>query len=128
MLHYYRIYHEYSLDGKKLTKTYCGYCIDENKEEETINVNWDNFYEFCSKYWCSRPFHFKQCRKGRKVKFDNITKVIKEWKTSNLNMTVKIIYQESDDIVSIDEILKYPNGEKAIQYLKERGVSLAKTV
>lgn len=43
-------------------------------------------------------------------------------------MTVKVIYQEADDIFSINEILEYYNGEKAIRYLVERGVSLAKTV
>lgn len=128
MLHYYRIYHEYFLDGKRLTKTYCGHYINENKEEETINVNWDNFYEFYVKYWYGLSFHFEECRKGRKIKFNDIKKVIKEWETPNLNMTVKVIYQEADDIFSINEILEYHNGEKAIRYLTERGVSIAKTV
>lgn len=128
MLHCYRIYREYYLDGKRLIKTYYGYCIDENKEEETIDVNWNDLDDLYTRYWYSFSFHFEKCRKGRKIKFNDIKKVIKEWKTPNLNMTVKVIYQEADDIFSINEILEYHNGEKAIRYLVERGVSLAKTV
>ena len=43
-------------------------------------------------------------------------------------MTVKTIYEESDEFTSIKKILEYYNGEKAIQYLTERGVSIAQTV
>ena len=128
MLNYYRVYHEYYLDGKKLTKAFYGYLIDKNRREEKIVVNWDNFEEFCAKYWCSLPFHWNTYTKGIKINFFNIEETIKQWKTPNLNMIVKVIYEKSNDSISINKILEYPNGEKAIQYLAERGVSIAKTI
>lgn len=128
MLHYYRVYHEYYLDGKKLIKTFYGCLIDENKKEEIVSINWNNFKDFCIKYCGALPFYWETCRKGLRVEFINIIKVIKEWKTPNLNMTLKIIYEESDEFTSIKKILEYSNGEKAIQYLTERGVSIAQTV
>ena len=60
--------------------------------------------------------------------YEHLDQVIKEWKTPNLNMTVKTIYEESDEFTSIKKILEYYNGEKAIQYLTERGISIAQTV
>ena len=128
MLHYYNVHLEYYLDGKKLIRTFYRCLIDENKKEEIISINWNNFKDFCIKYWGALPFHWETCRKGLRIDFIPVKKVIKEWKTPNLNMTVKIIYEESDEFTSIKKILEYYNGEKAIQYLTERGISIAQTV
>ena len=81
MLHYYNVHLEYYLDGKKLIRTFYRCLIDENKKEEIVSINWNNFKDFCVKYWGALPFHWETCRKGLRVKFINTTKVIKELST-----------------------------------------------
>ena len=48
---------------------------------------------------------------------------IKEWKTK-LNITVKVEYTDITHLMSIDEVLKWYDAEKAIQFLNERNLKI----
>jgi hypothetical protein len=49
---------------------------------------------------------------------------VKEWKHKELNIEVKCEWHEYSP--SLQKILEWPNGEKAMQYLLERGMNIIK--
>ena len=69
-------------------------------------------------------------KRGRRISFFHFelrnrkTWDIKEWKENQLDIILNIKYEEYTP--SINEVLKWHNGEKAIQYLIERGLTIAK--
>ena len=104
------------------------------KEESEIKndlvfINWDNLSEMYHKYNLSLPFNIWNFKKGRLVSFfvDNPFKKnfrdVKEWKTK-LDIMVKIEYTDISNSMSIDEVLKWHDAEKAIQYLNERNLKI----
>ena len=48
---------------------------------------------------------------------------VKEWKEKEIDIEIKYEYKEVDH-VSINDVLKWSNIEKAIQYLNERGLTI----
>jgi hypothetical protein len=100
---------------------------DENVQNQKIVLTWDNLEEIYSIYGLFLPFNIWQFKKGRVITFFNsITtkhvKDIKEWKIKQLdNMYMTIEFKEN--IPSLQTILNWSDGEKAIQYLVEKGLS-----
>lgn len=103
---------------------------DESEIEERIfTVSWNNLSEVYHKYNLMVPFNIWNFKRGRLISFfeGNPLKKdfrdIKEWKTK-LEMVISITYTDISNSMSIDEILKWHDAEKAIQYLNERGLKL----
>ena len=98
-------------------------------KDEIIQIDWDNLSEMYRKYSLALPFNIWNFKKGRLVSFfvGNFFKKdfqdIKEWK-SPLNIWVKVEYTDITDSMSIDEVLKWHNAEKAIQFLNERNLKI----
>ena len=130
MLKFYSIAYKTYNNG-----TYIGtdYATTLKEESETKNdlvfINWDNLSEMYHKYSLSLPFNIWNFKRGRLVSFfvDNPFKKnfrdVKEWKTK-LDIMVKIEYTDISNSISIDEVLKWHDAEKAIQYLNERNLKI----
>ena len=98
-------------------------------KDEVIQIDWDNLSEMYHKYSLALPFNIWNFKKGRLVSFfvGNLLKKdcrdIKEWK-SPLNIWVKVEYTDVSSSMSINDILKWHDAEKAIQYLNERNLKI----
>lgn len=117
-------------NNKEIAYVHCGTGLaDIIPDNHTDNVNWNNLNEYYKKYDLIAPFNIWNTKKGRRISFFNSsifnknTWDIKEWKT-DLNLTFKHDYMK-DDWVSIEDVLKWRDIDKAIQYLKEHGLSIS---
>lgn len=132
MLKFYRTYfHTYNKGH--LIGSHSGRALAEENErpkEETINFTWENLQSLYSKYGILTSFSLWNMKKGRLISFftDSLIfvkpweKDIKEWKEKELDLTLQISVEEYTP--SIQEVLEWHDSEKAIQYLKERGLSV----
>lgn len=115
----YRIEYTWTINKKEYSS--CdGFCLADKPNNRVIKVRWSNIldYAFCC------PFNILHCRKGIIVSSPylvNTIRDIKEWKNPDFIAMLKIEYKETT--ISINDILKYSDGEKAIQYLTERGMN-----
>ena len=127
MLNFYKYYTTTYHNGKEIKTRYCGEFIAETPPEDTTEeLTWENLAEKDHENGLSYPFNVWNFKRGRRVSFFNefgekFEKDIKEWETP-LNISVKHEYQLYNP--SIEHIMKFPNGEKAIQYLIERGMTI----
>lgn len=74
---------------------------DIQPTDETIELTWDNLSEFYQKNGLIVSFNIWNCKKGRRVSFfsDRFLPIgdyadVKEWKTKDLNITIKIKFVE----------------------------------
>lgn len=131
MLKFYAIRMKIYNNETFICETYGGRILLDEKDvkDKTVSINWDNLSENYQKFGVALPFNFYNFKKGRVVSFYDWSpfkknlKDIREWKTE-LNITVKITYQDIDDSMSINEVLDWRNTKKAIQYLNERGLKI----
>lgn len=133
MLKFYRIvYYTYHNDAEVGVKTGRA-LIDETEvpPEKTIDITWENLTEIYQQYGGVFPWNIWNFKRGRIVSFfdakilNKNTWDIKEWK-SPLNMKLTIQYKEMTP-PSIDEVLKWYDSTKAIQYLREHGLTVSLT-
>ena len=123
---HYKTYHNGTYIGTHYTETLAE---EDTVKNETIQMNWDNLSEIRRKYSLSLPFTVYNFKKGRLVSFfvgnpfKKDFRDIKEWKT-DLNITLEIEYIDISNSKSIDEVLKWHNVEKAIQFLNERNLKI----
>lgn len=130
MLKFYAIHYKTYNNGTYI-KTYYAETLKEESEvkDEIIQVNWDNLSEIYHKYGLSLPFNIWNFKRGRLVSFfegnpfKKDFRDIKEWKTK-LDITLIIEYIDISNSKSIDEVLKWHNAEKAIQFLNERNLKI----
>lgn len=129
MLQFYHQYLETYHNGELMQKEHSLILIEEEKESShnySFNLTWDNLNDFYCDFGLYLPFNVWNFNKGRRISFFNFslfnsnTWDIKEWKTKDLNIMVKFFTKKAT--VSLSEILKWHNSDKAIQYLKERGL------
>lgn len=105
--------------------------IDEDSAPDlncSTDLNWENLdfvYPTCG---VMLPFSiYRSNKKGRVISwydcslFNRNTWDIKEWKTP-LNITIKSSTRKRN--MSIAEVLKWHDADKAIQYLKEKGLTI----
>ena len=130
MLKFYAIHYKTYNNGTYIRTHYAETLKEENEvKDETIQVNWDNLFEIYHKYSLSLPFNIWNFKRGRLVSFFDGNpfkkdfRDIKEWKTE-LGITVEIEYIDISNSKSIDEILKWHDAERAIQYLNERNLKI----
>ena len=128
MLHYYRVLYTTYNNGVKVGNTSGFVIADENEiKEKTIPITWENLKEVYYNFGLELPFNIWDFKRGRVISFfegcltDKNRRDIKEWKTPVLNMKLIITYEVMP--CSLNDIINYWDGEKAIQYLRERNLS-----
>lgn len=133
MLKFYSCFVTTYHNGKKVDKKYGGrYLEEEGKlQNHTEKLTWDNLTEKYQKNGFDYAFTIFNCKEGRLISFFTETfmdflrnhRDVKEWKEKEIDIEIKYEYEEIDDI-SINDVLKWRNIEKAIQYLSERGLTI----
>lgn len=122
----YKTYHNETYIDTEYAKTLAE---EGTVKDEIVQITWDNLSEMYQKYSLSLPFNIWNFKRGRLVSFfvGNFLKKnfrdIKEWK-SDLNISVKVEYTDISNSMSIEEVLKWHNAEKAIQFLNERNLKI----
>ena len=130
MLKFYSIAYKTYNNGTYIGTHYATTLKEESEiKNDLVFINWDNLSEMYHKYNLSLPFNIWNFKKGRLVSFfvDNPFKKnfrdVKEWKTK-LDIMVKIEYTDISNSMSIEDVLKWHDAEKAIQYLNERNLKI----
>lgn len=99
--------------------------LEEEPKEENLYFSWDNIIEFFKKCGHAFPATINQNRRGLYLNFYSCGltgKKIKQWKNPNLNIRVGITYEKF--FPSIQQVLDWPDGIKAIAYLNEKGLKI----
>lgn len=130
MMKFYTIYYTTWHNGKKLnTKTAKALCDEANRPEEWHKaVTWENLTEMYHDYACCCCFNIWNLKRGRVVSFFNdcfgkgYERDVKEWKHKELGIALTCEVHEISP--SIQFVLDWHDGEKAIQYLTERGLKI----
>ena len=130
MLKFYSIAYKTYNNGTYIDTHYATTLKEESEtKNDLVFINWDNLSEMYHKYNLSLPFNIWNFKKGCLVSFfvDNPFKKnfrdVKEWKTK-LDIMVKIEYTDISNSMSIEDVLKWHDAEKAIQYLNERNLKI----
>lgn len=117
-----KTYHNNTLIGTTATKA----LFTDEPKSESYDVTWDNIEEMYQKFGCCVGFNWFEYRKGKIVDFfacglfpKRDERPAKQWKHPHLNVRIEVSYQEYSPPIS--EVLQWHDGEKAIQYLIERG-------
>ena len=95
---------------------------DNAMENEIIPISWDNIEEVYNDYGLCLPLNLYRNGKGLVVDYYGdgwFGKKVKSWKTTNLNLELRVVYRQHTP--SINEVLNWYDGERASQYLKEKG-------
>lgn len=128
MLHYYRVLYTTYNNGVEVGSSLGFTIADENEiKEETIPITWENLEEVYYNHGSNLPFNYWNFKRGHVISFfegafcDKNRRDIHERKTPILNMKLIITYKVVP--CSLNDILKYWDSEKAIQYLRERNLS-----
>ena len=128
MMNYYRVKEELFLNDEKIGAQ-CGYTM---KEEDCSDISL-----YCGKEllkyitdfgrlpgvfqgiatWEKRILHRGYVLYGWGMGFNGVRRVLHE----EDRIVYKVKYEEI--MPSIQEVMEYPNGEKAIQWLKDRGIT-----
>lgn len=126
MLNYYLVFYTTLHKGQVINNRVGHTILDETAATETqhIPITWENLDEINEKCGLTVAFNVWNCRKGRKIEFFTWCKAIKEWKTTDPELELRITYNRYD--APIEDIMKYYDGSKAIQYLVERGLTVVK--
>lgn len=114
----YRVYCEITINDYS-KKTSWETLLENAPEKEIIKGSWDNVEDFVG-----FDVSLHKAKKGYVLRFfwDNYWgegTTFKQWKT---NITITKTYTYKEITPSIKEILSYHDGEKAMQYLLERGI------
>lgn len=130
MLKFYSVAYKTYNNGTYIGTDYAKSLAEESEvKNELVFINWDNLSEMYCKYSFLLPFGIWNFKKGRIISFFSGNpfkkdfRDIKEWKTK-LDIMVKIEYTDISKSMSIDDILKWSDAEKAIQYLNERNLKI----
>lgn len=100
--------------------------LDKIPQDKEIKFTWDNLNELYEKYGIQMPTNLWNCKRGRMITFIGTgkdTKRVREWK-NELNLTLKIEYVNISHCMSITDVLNWHESEKAIKYLKEKGLEI----
>ena len=129
MMNYYRVKKELYLNGEKIGEQY-GYTMKDTDTasrseyysgaellQNIIDTGClpNDFQEIAS--WEKRIIHRGYVIYGWGMNFGGIRRVLHE----EDKIVCKIKYEERTP--SIQEVMEYPNGAKAIQWLKDRGIT-----
>lgn len=122
MLKFYEICYSTYYKGDIIYSENGGMICEDEPKQENIQITWDNIKEIYKEYGMFLPFCLYDTKKGKTISFFNTMSIIKEKRTPILEMALKI--ETIKQHPSINEILNYSNGDLAIQYLIERGLTI----
>ena len=103
---------------------------EEKAKDFSVVATWKNIAELYYNHALSSCFHLFNFKRGKYLSFDDFnlfkrhTWDIAEWRHPEMKIELKFHYEEIHP--SIKEVLHYHNGEKAMQYLLERGMNFVK--
>jgi hypothetical protein len=125
MLKFYNCYIDiFYKDKEKGHLYYTDFILEESEALKKIEkLTWENIPEIYQKHGYRYPFTLYNGKKGKRVSFVFDRLVIKEWVEEELNIRVEYTYEEKS-FFSIIDIMKYRDVDKAIQFLKERGLEV----
>lgn len=124
-MNYYKVQQTTYLNGKRI-RSHCGNSLtDIEPQDSVIKITWDNLEEELPKIGpCGCNLWHR--KRGRMLQFfpDNSCWDfwVKEWKEPNIIIEIKITYTLTTP--SLKTILEHHDGEAAIKYLLERGISI----
>lgn len=91
---------------------------ENHPNTDVIKINWNNVEQEIYKIGLHLPFGITKRRKGLQLFFwDDLFTNVKQWK-EELNIEIKTTWTEYKP--TINELLNFRDGDKAIQYLVER--------
>lgn len=94
---------------------------ENHPNTDVIKINWNNVEQEIYKIGLHLPFGITKRRKGLQLFFwDDLFTNVKQWK-EELNIEIKTTWTEYKP--TINELLNFRDGDKAIQYLVERGLN-----
>ena len=112
--------------GKEIRFRYAEVLTEEEPHDSVTKITWDNIEDLYKYATCE----IKDCKKGRRLHVLENLDIdgfrLKEWKEPDLTFEVKITYKMLKP--SIKTILEHHDGEAAIKYLLERGISIVNAV
>lgn len=135
MLKMYYIYQHLYHGAEYISKKYIGRTLKEedSASNEETEFNWSNLDSLYNQFHDNTGFKMMGKQGKRVIYFTDIEgwepifnknyRPIKEKNGEPLNIKIITEYKE-EPLVSISEILHWPNVEKTIQYLKERGLTI----
>lgn len=96
---------------------------DEIPKDKEVHGSWDLLEEYFNKGY-THGISLEKNKKGfrRFAKWEDCLPIANEKKQKDIDISFSFKYEENHP--SIQQILEYPNGEKAIKYLKERGLTV----
>ena len=128
MLHFYHKYAIIYRKGVKVNTQFCGTSLEEERSWQDLEycdyLTWENLSDKYYNHGFNYNFTIYTFKKGRVVSFFNfslfnkITWDIFEWKNEPLDLVVAYEYKKFTP--SLEEIYKWHDADKAIQYLEER--------
>ena len=124
MLNYYLVYYTTKLNGETI-HTHTGYAMNESDKmtEEHITITWENLKDFYHQWGLVAGFNLWNTKKGQRIGlFGKAFFDRKEWKHPETGLTFHVTHREYAP--SIQTILNWGDQAKAIQYLKERGLTI----
>lgn len=103
--------------------------FDENGKESWKNhrIDWDELDDFYKKYALELPFYIEKNKKGLVIRFYDSFKSKKQWKWESCYSYSPYSVEEEITVNSnwtINDILKHHDGENAIKFLVERGLTI----
>lgn len=131
MLKFYRCYGKTYYKGKLygIQGNVTVVAEEEEIQNHTINITWDNLSEMHSKYLNYLPFSIWYFKRGRVISWYDSTPIdwikgeyrdIKERKTSDLDITLEICYKEFTP--SLQQLFNWHDPKIATQYIKENNL------
>ena len=126
MLKFYCIRYTTYYKGKEVSYTTArALCEETEIDNWRIKVTWDNLTELLERIGGQAcGFSIWNMKKGRQLSFANTWpwQEPKEWKHADPQVEIECYWSERQ--VSIQEVLKWYDSEKAIRYLNERNLKI----
>lgn len=125
MFKFYYIHYTTYYKGREVGRcTARALCEESQVKNFRKKVTWENLSNILEDLGCCRNFSVWNMKRGRQISFDNTWpwQEPKEWKHADPQVEIECRWSERQ--VSIQDILKWPDSEKAMQYLNERKIKI----
>ena len=125
MLKFYYIRYITYYKGREVGQSTARILCEEFKVENfRKKVTWENLSDTWEELGCCCNFSIWNMKRGRQLSFDNTWpwQEPKEWKHADPRVEIECRWSERQ--VSIQDILEWPDSEKAMQYLNERKINI----
>lgn len=125
MTNFYKIKASLFCHGKEVTRRYVGQCIKDESEVRNIerHYNWENIHELCN---TGLMYAYTESRRKGRVLQVNGEVIFHEWKDTDMELTLKV--EHIKDNPSLYDIVHFHDGEKAIQWMVERGLHITESL